>query len=175
MAAGRSACGLSLLYQSKMNKAMGLKDLSKKKAGGQGESEYVGVRRNRDGSFTPQRITAKVYGILSERGLRSRISRIKAAFKLSSEPFDGADRIEWALDGGSVGYVDGIVISPNATSIICDVLHDFMMISCMERGFEVMRLKDAVLADYLSEEEDYRLCGKAGRYSYFEVDVKNFE
>lgn len=157
-----------------MNKAMGLKDLSKKKAGGQGESEYVGVRRNRDGSFTPQRITAKVYGILSERGLRSRISRIKAAFKLSSEPFDGADRIEWALDGGSVGYVDGIVISPNATSIICDVLHDFMVISCMERGFEMMRLKDAVLADYLSEEEDYRLCGKAGRYSYFEVDVKNF-
>lgn len=169
---------MSLLYQSKMNKAMGLKDLFKKKAGGQGESEYVGVRRNRDGSFTPQRITAKVYGILSERGLRSRISRIsriKAAFKLSSEPFDGADRIEWALDGGSVGYVDGIVISPNATSIICDVLHDFMVISCMERGFEVMRLKDAVLADYLSEEEDYRLCGKAGRYSYFEVDVKNFE
>lgn len=124
---------------------MGLKDLSKKKAGGQGESEYVGVRRNRDGSFTPQRITAKVYGSMSE-GVHSPVSRIKAAFKLSSEPFDGADRIEWALDGGSVGYVDGIVISPNATSIICDVLHDFMVISCMERGFEVMRL--TILSDF---------------------------
>lgn len=149
MAAGRSACGLSLLYQSKINKAMGLKDLSKKKAGAQGESEYVGVRRNRDGSFTPQRITAKVYGILSERGLRSRISRIsriKAAFKLSSEPFDGADRIEWALDGGSVAYVEGIVMSRDTPIVIFDVLHDFMVISCMERGFEVMRL--TILSDF---------------------------
>ena len=154
---------------------MGLKDLFKRKVEEPDKSEYVGVRRNWNGSFTPQRITPEVYGIVSKGGLRSRISRVKAAFKLSPEPFDGADRIEWALDGGSVGYVDGIVISPNATSIICDVLHDFMVISCMERGFEVMRLKDAVLADYLSEEEDYRLCGKAGRYSYFEVDVKNFE
>lgn len=160
---------MSLLYQSKMNKAMGLKDLSKKKAGGWGESEYVGVRRNRDGSFTPQRITAKVYGSMSEGGLHSPVSRIKAAFKLSSEP------LEWTLDGGSVAYVEGIVMSRDASIVIFDVLHDFMVISCMERGFEVMRLKDAVLADYLSEEEDYRLCGKAGRYSYFEVDVKNFE
>lgn len=125
---------------------MGLKDLSKKKAGAQGESEYVGVRRNRDGSFTPQRITAKVYGILSERGLRSRISRIKAAFKLSSEPFDGADRIEWALDGGSVAYVEGIVMSRDTPIVIFDVLHDFMVISCMERGFEVMRL--TILSDF---------------------------
>lgn len=148
---------------------MGLKDLSKKKAGGWGESEYVGVRRNRDGSFTPQRITAKVYGSMSEGGLHSPVSRIKAAFKLSSEP------LEWTLDGGSVAYVEGIVMSRDASIVIFDVLHDFMVISCMERGFEVMRLKDAVLADYLSEEEDYRLCGKAGRYSYFEVDVKNFE
>lgn len=149
MAAGRSACGLSLLYQSKINKAMGLKDLSKKKAGAQGESEYVGVRRNRDGSFTPQRIAAEVYGILSERGLRSRISRIsriKAAFKLSSEPFDGADRIEWALDGGSVAYVEGIVMSRDTPIVIFDVLHDFMVISCMERGFEVMRL--TILSDF---------------------------
>lgn len=109
------------------------------------------------------------------RGVHSPVSRIKAAFKLSSEPFDGADRIEWALDGGSVAYVEGIVMLRDAPVVIFDVLHDFMVISCMERGFEVMRLKDAVLADYLSEEEDYRLCGKAGRYSYFEVDVKNFE
>lgn len=158
-----------------MNKAMGLKDLSKKKAGGQGESEYVGVRRNRDGSFTPQRITAKVYGILSERGLRSRISRIKAAFKLSSEPFDGAGRIEWTLGGGSVGYVEGVVISPGAPPVISDVLHDFMAIGSMEHGYEVMRLKNSVLAAYLSTEKAYRLCGEADGYSYFEVDVKNFE
>lgn len=118
----------------------------KRKAEEPDKSEYVGVRRNRDGSFTPQRITAKVYGILFERGLRSRISRIKAAFKLSSEPFDGADRIEWALDGGSVAYVEGIVMSRDTPIVIFDVLHDFMVISCMERGFEVMRL--TILSDF---------------------------
>ena len=154
---------------------MGLKDLFKRKVEEPDKSEYVGVRRNWDGSFTPQRITPEVYGIVSKGGLRSRISRVKAAFKLSPEPFDGSDRIEWTLDGGNVGYVEGVVISPDAPPVISDVLHDFMDIGSMEHGYEVMRLKDSVLAAYLSTEKAYRLCGEADGYSYFEVDVKNFE
>ena len=147
----------------------------KRKAEEPDKSEYVGVRRNWNGSFTPQRITPKVYGIVSKGGLRSRISRVKAAFKLSSEPFDGAGRIEWTLGGGSVGYVEGVVISPGAPPVISDVLHDFMAIGSMEHGYEVMRLKDSVLAAYLSTEKAYRLCGEADGYSYFEVDVKIFD
>ena len=154
---------------------MGLKDLFKRKVEEPDKSEYVGVRRNWDGSFTPQRITPEVYGIVSKGGLRSRISRVKAAFKLSPEPFDGSDRIEWTLDGGNVGYVEGVVISPDAPPVISDVLHDFMDIGSMEHGYEVMRLKDSVLAAYLSTEKAYRLCGEADGSSYFEVDVKNFE
>ena len=154
---------------------MGLKGLFKKKAEEPDKSEYVGVRRNWDGTFTPQRITPKVYGIVSKGGLRSRISRVKAAFKLSPEPFDGSDRIEWTLDGGNVGYVEGVVISPDAPPVISDVLHDFMDIGSMEHGYEVMRLKDSVLAAYLSTEKAYRLCGEADGYSYFEVDVKIFD
>ena len=154
---------------------MGLKGLFKKKAEEPDKSEYVGVRRNWDGTFTPQRITPKVYGIVSKGGLRSRISRVKAAFKLSPEPFDGSDRIEWTLDGGNVGYVEGVVISPDAPPVISDVLHDFMAIGSMEHGYEVMRLKDPVLAAYLSTEKAYRLCGEADGYSYFEVDVKIFD
>lgn len=119
-------------------------------------------------------------------GLTSRYPdrMLEAAFRLSETPFESAEVQPWTLSDGKILYASDIKVSKSAHSVICDVLHDFLVINTQEMGGETLRVKmeDRKLIKYFSKAEDYLLVGKEKsaivgkvRAAYFEVDAENFE
>ena len=110
--------------------------------------------------------------------------KLEAAFRLSETPFDNAEGLPWTMSSGKVLYASDVKVSKSASSVIFDVLYDFLIINVMEMGGKTMRVKieDRKLIKYFSEAEDYLLVGKEKsgivgkvKAAYFEVDVENFE
>lgn len=119
-------------------------------------------------------------------GLTSRYPdrELEAAFRLSETPFDNAEGLPWTMSSGKVLYASDVKVSKSASSVIFDVLYDFLIINVMEMGGKTMRVKieDRKLIKYFSEADDYLLAGKEkfgivgkAKAAYFEVDVENFE
>ena len=110
--------------------------------------------------------------------------KLEAAFRLSETPFDNAEGLPWTMSSGKVLYASDVKVSKSASSVIFDVLYDFLIINVMEMGGKTMRVKieDRKLIKYFSEAEDYLLAGKEKsgivgkvKAAYFEVDAKTFE
>lgn len=110
--------------------------------------------------------------------------KLEAAFRLSETPFDNAEGLPWTMSSGKVLYASDVKVSKSASSVIFDVLYDFLIINVMEMGGKTMRVKieDRKLIKYFSEAEDYLLVGKEKsgivgkvKAAYFEVNVENFE
>ena len=151
------------------NSIMKIKDIFKSHKKG-GTSEYVGVLVGKDGSFSFDMISAKKYnGILTDR-------KTVAGFVVSQIPFDGNRSIEH--NDADRLYVDGVIISPHISAVIYDVLHDFIVINCMERGAKWLSLKlvkNSEFAHYLASEDAYKLTGSTAEHLYYDVDVANFD
>lgn len=110
--------------------------------------------------------------------------KLEAAFRLSETPFDNAEGLPWTMSSGKVLYASDVKVSKSASSVIFDVLYDFLIINVMEMGGKTMRVKieDRKLIKYFSEADDYLMVGKVKtgivgkvKAAYFEVDVENFE
>lgn len=133
-------------------------------------TEYVGVFVGKDGSFSFDAISEKKYnGILTDR-------KTVAGFAVSQIPFVGNREIEHS-DADRL-YVEGVIISPHISAVIYDVLHDFIVINCMERGAKWLSLKldkNSEFAHYLASEDAYKLVETTAEHLYFDVDVANFE
>ena len=109
---------------------------------------------------------------------------LEAVFRLSETPFDNAEGLPWTMSSGKVLYASDVKVSKSASSVIFDVLYDFLIINVMEMGGKTMRVKieDRKLIKYFSEADDYLMVGKVKtgivgkvKAAYFEVDVENFE
>lgn len=151
------------------NSIMKIKDIFKSKKN-ESPTEYVGVFVGKDGSFAFDTISAKKYnGILADR-------KTVAGFAVSQIPFDGNRGIEH--NDADRLYVEGVIISPYISAVIYDVLHDFIVINCMERGAKWLMLKldkNSEFAHYLASEDAYKLIGTTAEHLYFDVDVANYE
>ena len=151
------------------NSIMKIKDIFKSKKNDV-TSEYVGVFVGKDGSFSFDTISAKKYnGILTDR-------KTVAGFVVSQIPFDDNRDIEH--NDADRLYVEGVIISPHISAVIYDVLHDFIVINCMERGAKWLSLKldkNSEFAHYLASEDTYKLTGTTAEHLYFDVDVANFK
>ena len=151
------------------NIIMKIKDIFKSKKN-DATSEYVGVFVGKNGSFSFDTISAKKYnGILTDR-------KTVAGFAVSQMPFDGNRDIEH--NDADRLYVEGVIISPYISAVIYDVLHDFIVINCMERGAKWLSLKldkNSEFAHYLASEDAYKLIGTTAEHLYFDVDVANFD
>ena len=110
--------------------------------------------------------------------------KLEAAFRLSETPFDNAGGLPWTMSSGKVLYASDVKVSKSASSVIFDVLYDFLIINVMEMGGKTLRVKmeDRKLIKYFSEADDYLMVGKVKtgivgkvKAAYFEVDVENFE
>lgn len=103
-------------------------------------------------------------------------SKIVAGFVVSQKPFDDCEAVN--DNNADRLYVEGVVISPRISDVIYDVLHDFIVINCMERGAKWLSLKldkNSGFAHYLASEDAYKLAGTTVEYIYFDVDVANFD
>ena len=77
----------------------------------------------------------------------------------------------------AVLYISDILVNPAVCEIVCDILHDFMVINGLERGKDAIRVQvaaDSLLASSLAGEDDYRLAGHIGDIVYYEADTKSF-
>jgi len=157
-----------MLYEGK-NSIMKVKDIFKSKKNDR-TSEYVGVFVGKDGSFAFDAISEKRYkGILTG-------SKIVAGFVVSQKPFGDCEAVN--DNNADRLYVEGVVISPRISDVIYDVLHDFIVINCMERGAKWLSLKldkNSGFAHYLASEDAYKLAGTTVEHIYFDVDVANFD
>lgn len=148
---------------------MKIKDIFKSKKN-DSPSEYVGVFVGKDRSFTFDAISDKKYnGILTDR-------KTATGFVVSQIPFDGNRDIEH--NDADRLYVEGVIISPYISAVIYDVLHDFIVINCMERGAKWLSLKldeNSGFAHYLASENDYNLIETISGYTYFDVDISAFQ
>ena len=139
------------------------------------DTEFVAVCHDaEDGSFYFEVISKEEYdNAASGHWTES----VEAVFAVSNKPFDQTENVGWEYGYAAVLYISDILVNPAVCEIVCDILHDFMVINGLERGKDAIRVQlaaDSLLASSLAGEDDYRLAGHIGDIVYYEADTKSF-
>ena len=99
-------------------------------------------------------------------------------FVISDKKFAGVEKQQWKLEKTDTLYVDRIKISKLASKAIYYAIYDFLVINTNERGAKNLRVKietDALLTTVLLMEESYLFVGQEDGFSFFEINVENYE
>lgn len=106
------------------------------------------------------------------------INNLEAAFVISDKKFAGVEKQQWKLEDTDTLYADRIKISELASKAIYNAIYDFLVINTNERGAKNLRVKietDALLTTVLLMEESFLFVGQEDGFSFFEINVENYE
>ena len=137
------------------------------------QEDIVGVFREpceEDGrlSYFFENITEEDYNMVVNQK-----PSLEAAFRVSSSPFTGAEKVEWQLTEGQIIYADGVVTNKAAPQVINDVVSDMIVEYAASRKIDVLRIKveNQSLVSVSLLECNIELIESDADYVYFEVDV----
>jgi len=139
------------------------------------QERFVGVFRENEGNgyiYSFREITENEYNALITNDILSTECSLEAAFCVSENPFEGAEKVKWSK-AEKIIYADRVVINKAiATDVIYDVVADMIVEDAIAKEVDTLRIKiekNSLVAKSM-QELNFREVKKAQHFIYFEVD-----